>query len=640
MLRLVTPSTDPRESLTRREWLRAGAIGLGGLTLPQLLAQQLRATPSAKPAKAKSVIIFGLTGGPSQHDTWDPKPDAPLEVRGPFGTIASRTVGLRVGELMPETANLTDKIPVLRAVVTNDNARSSSGYQMLTGVPHAPLNQESAPPKAPNNWPSLGAMVRFQRPAAGELRAGVAKVEITDKKAAPFSDPLFVKALVLKSADATAVLVTLAVGEIGHIGNDYLGKVRARLQKELAIAPESVIVNASHCHGIVCADVDAKTVEAVKAALANLVPVKVGVGVGSETRVSENRRLKLKSGKEADVRHAYALPPDDEVAGVGPIDPQIGVLRLDTLNGHTLAVVYNFACHPIMGVPNGGNTADLTGFASKVIEDNLSAGTVALFVQGCGGDINPVRYKDVHQPRSAEPLGNVLGLSVLHAVRKIKCEAAAPLAVLNEKLRLPRADHSERIDTLLAEQSRSVKALKGTSLNLKTFLELANKYNLSQEFPSYYSHLYFTEKAQGRDDLLKLDEANRKNLRAYIENVVTMEKLTRVQTNLALLQKHQTTNRAAGRKPLEVEVAALRGGAFVLMTFPGELTVEVGLNIKRSSSHKTTFVAGYTNGYIYYTPTAEQLRNTGGAQEDSDCLVAPEWEQLFYTKVADLLKKL
>lgn len=478
---------------------------------------------------------------------------------------------------------------------------------------------------------------------AGDLRAGAAKVEITNKKMIPANDPLYVKALVLKNDVTTAVLVTLdavAVGEIGPIGNDYLGKVRARLQKELAIPPHSVLVNASHCHGVVCADVDEKTVEAVKTALANLGPVKVGVGVGSESRVSENRRLKLKSGREADVRHAYSLPPDDEVAEVGPIDPQIGVLRLDKLDGKPLAVVYNFACHPIMGIHGDGNTADIVGFASKVVENNLSEATIALFVQGCAGDINPVRYKDVHQPRHAEPLGNMLGLSVLQAARKIRCDATAPLTVLNEKLDLPRADHSERIEVLLVEQARLLKSLKGTSLNLKTFLELSGKYSLSKEFPSYYSHLYLTEKAQGRDGLQKLDAENRKNLLAYVENVMTMEKLTRVQTNIALLQKHQLTNRAAGRKPLEVELVGLRVGDFVLATFPGELTVEIGLNVKKTSPHKMTFVAGYTNGYIYYTPTAKQLQNSGGAQEDSDCLVAPAWEQLFYSKVAGLLKKL
>ncbi len=479
-------------------------------------------------------------------------------------------------------------------------------------------------------------------PKAGQFFAGVAKVEITNKTAIPVSDPLFVKALVLKSDTATAVLITVdavAIGEIGHIGNDYLAKVRARLQKELKIAHESVVVNASHCHGIVCADVDEKTFQAVKAATDNMVPVKVGVGVGSEDRVSENRRLKLKNGKEADVRHAYSLPADEEVASVGPIDPQIGILRVDRTDGRTLAVVYNFACHPIMGVPNGGNTADITGFASRVIEENLSEGTIAMFVQGCGGDINPVRYKDTHQPRSAEPLGNMLGLSTLQAVRKIKC-ADGSLKILNEKLKLPRADHAERIESLLAEQMRLVKSLKGTTLNLKTFLELTAKYNRSTEFPSDSSFRYFSEKDRGRNDLVKLDEANRKNIQTYTDNIYTTEKLTRVQTNLALLQKHQATNLAAARKPIEVEVAALRVGDFVLVTFPGELTVEIGLNVKKTSPHKPTFVAGYTNGYIYYTPTAKQMQNVGGAQEDSDCLLAPEWEQLFYDKVAAVLKKL
>ena len=486
-----------------------------------------------------------------------------------------------------------------------------------------------------------------KQPAApgksGQLLAGVAKVEITNMKSLPFNDPLYAKALVIKNENATAVIVTVdavAIGEIGHIPNDYLGKVRAKVQKELGIAPESLIVNASHCHGIVCDAVDEKTFQAIREASKNLVPVKVGVGTGHETRVSENRRLKLKSGKEADVRHAYSMPADAEVAEVGPIDPQIGILRLDKLDGNTLAVVYNFACHPIMGVPGGGNTADLTGFASKVIEENLSEGTLALFIQGCGGDINPTGYKDVQIPRNAETIGNRLGLSALQAIRKIKCIDGAPFKVFREALALPRANHTERIDVLLAEQTRLVKSLQGTSLNLKTFLELSMKYNLANEFPSYYSQRYLAEKLQGRDDLAKLDDANRKSLKAYIENVLIMEKITRVQTNLALLQKHQAANLAAGRKPLEVEMMALRLGDFVLVTFPGELTVEIGLNVKKTSPHKPTFVAGYSNGYIYYTPTAKQLENVGGAQEDSDCRLAPEWEAIFYLKVAEMLKKL
>jgi len=371
-----------------------------------------------------------------------------------------------------------------------------------------------------------------------------------------------------------------------------------------------------------------------------MVPVTAGAGTGREDRIMENRRLRLKSGKEVDVRHAYSLPPDEEVAEVGPVDPQIGLLRLDRDDGRTLAVVYNFACHPIMGLPGGENTADITGFASRVIEDNLSDGTVALFLQGCAGDINPVLYKDVNQPRNAEPLGNMLGLSALRGVRRIKPGDSGPLKVINETVRLPRADLAGRIESLQAEQAKLLTSLRGTSLNLKTFLPLAVKYDLSSEFPSGASHRYLHEKKMARDDLSKLDAANRRNIKAYMENVYTMEQLTRVQTNLALLKKHQEANLAAGRKPIDAEVVGLRVRDFVLVTFPGEPTVEIGLNIKKASPHRHTFVAGYTNGYLYYAPTAKQLLNVGGAQEDSDCRLAPQWQKLYEDKVAELLKRL
>ncbi len=482
-----------------------------------------------------------------------------------------------------------------------------------------------------------------QSPVPATLLAGVAKVDITDREAGPVNDPLYVKAIVLKSDTATAVLVSVdavAIGEIGRISNDYLPTVRARLQQELGIQPTNVLINASHCHGVVCADVDERTVQAVTLAAKNLVPVKVGAGAGHEDRIMENRRLKLKSGKEADVRHAYSLPPDEEVAGVGPVDPQIGILRLDRLDGRTLAVVYNFACHPIQGVPSGGNTADIIGFASKVIEENLSDDTLALFLQGCGGDINPVMYKDVEQPRSAEPLGNLLGLSTLRAVRKIECQADDRLTVRSQTLALPRGDRTERIHQLEIEQQRLLQSLRGTSLNLKTFLPLVVKYNLSAEFPSYYSHRYLHDEQLGRDDFHKLDSENRRNLKAYIQNIHTMEALTRVQANLALLRKHQRALVDSGKRTVDVELAAMRIGEFVLTTFPGELTVQIGLNIKQHSPHSQTFVAGYTNGYIYYAPTAEQLQNVGGAQEDSDCILAPQWQAIYEEQVAEMLENL
>jgi len=453
---------------------------------------------------------------------------------------------------------------------------------------------------------------------AGQLQAGVAKVEITDRTV-PVNDPLFAKTLVLRSDDTTVAIITVdavAIGEIGRIKNDFLVNVRAQLQKELNIPPAHVLINASHCHGIVCADVERRTVQVVKDACRNFVPVKVGAGRGHEDRISENRRLKLKDGTETDVRHAYSTAPDEEIVGAGPIDPEIGLLRLDSLHGKPFAVVYNFAVHPIQGVPNRGNTADITGFASKTIEDGL--GAFAIFLQGCCGDINPVRYKDVHNSRDAEPLGKTLGLSALQALKKIRTRENNDLRVINEVLALPRAtDFERRIAALQAEQTKLFQSLRGTSLNLKTFTEL---------FPQY---------KEG-----KLDAENRAKVESYIRNVHTMEKVTRLQVNLDLLKKHQARNTAAKSATVDVEIMGVRIGDFVLLTFPGELTVEVGLNIKKRAPAPFTFVAGYTNGYIYYAPTAERRNNKGYAQEDCDCLLAPEWQELFEDKVAAILKKL
>jgi hypothetical protein len=493
---------------------------------------------------------------------------------------------------------------------------------------------------------TVSVMVGFvptRAASAAPLWAGVAKADITSAEAGPVHDRLYVKALVLRSDTTTVALVTVdavAIGEIGHIGNDYLGKVRSRIERELRIKPANVVVNASHCHGVVCADVADRTFLAVKAAAQQMVPVDVGAGSGHEDRIMENRRLKLNSGKEVDVRHAYSLPPDEEVAEVGPVDPEIGAVRLDRKDGRTLAVVYNFACHPIQGVPGGGNTADIIGFASQVIEDNLGDGAIALFLQGCAGDINPVFYKDVDHPRSAAPLGMMLGLSTLRALRKVETGDGGRLRVVNEVIELPRANLAERISAIESEQASLLRSLTGTSLNLKTFIPLVVKYNVSGEFPSSHAHRYLHDRALGRADLDSLDAENRRNIAQYIRNIHTMEQLTRINTNLALLRKHQAEFLAAEQRTIDVELLALRIGDFVLVTFPGELSVQIGLNIKARAPDELTFVAGYTNGYIYYAPTAEQLRNVGGAQEDSDCLLAPQWQKLYEDKAAEMLQQL
>jgi hypothetical protein len=152
------------DGLNRREMLRVGGLGLFGLSLAELLRGRQAAAAAPVPAtsfgKAKACIVLFLMGGPPQHSTWDPKPDAPVEIRGQFKPIATSVPGLHICELMPRTAREANRICVLRAVSSNDNAHSSSGYFMLTGHPHQPMNFENANPGPPNDYPSIGAIVR------------------------------------------------------------------------------------------------------------------------------------------------------------------------------------------------------------------------------------------------------------------------------------------------------------------------------------------------------------------------------------------------------------------------------------------------------------------------------------------------
>lgn len=479
--------------------------------------------------------------------------------------------------------------------------------------------------------------------AAAGLRAGVAKVDLTNPRAERVNDPCYAKVLVLERDGVRAALVTIdavAIGELGAIRNTFLEKVRTALAADPGIPADHLIVNASHCHGMVRGDCEPLVIQAVREAWNGLTPVKVGVGVGSESRISENRRLVMKDGRQIDMRRAYALPKDDDVASVGPIDPQIGLLRLDRADGRPLAVVYQFACHPIMNPPSKGSSADFPGVASGVVEETLGSGAMALFVQGCGGDINPVRYKEATRPPDAEPLGQRLGLSVLRGMRGITASDADTLVARRRTLSLPRAaDYNVRIAAIEAEQARLLRALKPTNINFKTFLPLLIQQRMDPEHPSAHAQAYLHDALETRDDLSRLDAENRAQVDSYLANIQVMEELTRLNTNLDLLKRHRA-EAASGARTIDVEVCAVRIGDFKLVTFPGELTVEIGLRLKAAARDPHTFVSGYTNGYIYYTPTVAQRNNTGYAQEDCDCLVAPEWQALFESTALELLRGL
>src|SRR5579862_1062323 len=118
---LLQPSSGDLIRIGSRRWfLQTGLAGIAGLSLPDILRRQAQAAPRSR-SSHKSVILFWLSGGPSHLDTWDPKPEAPVEVRGPFGTIATKVPGVRFCEHLPLQASILDRLAVIRCVDCRDS---------------------------------------------------------------------------------------------------------------------------------------------------------------------------------------------------------------------------------------------------------------------------------------------------------------------------------------------------------------------------------------------------------------------------------------------------------------------------------------------------------------------------------------
>lgn len=168
--------------IARRDFLALGALGGLGLTLPDLHAARAFAEhdPVASFGRARRCLLLYLTGGPPQHDTWDPKPAAPERIRGEFRPIASNVPGIHVAELFPRLARHMDKVCLVRSVTHGDRTHTSAGYTMLTGMPHPNANAQSATSirPSPHDHPHVGALLARVRPARRDVPTFVSLPEV------------------------------------------------------------------------------------------------------------------------------------------------------------------------------------------------------------------------------------------------------------------------------------------------------------------------------------------------------------------------------------------------------------------------------------------------------------------------------
>ena len=144
---------------TRRTALQAGSIGLLGLGINHLQALRSEAAPDRSgPAGAKSVVFIFLSGGLTQHDSFDPKPKAPVGIRGEFQPIATRTPGVHICEHLPMLAKRSDQWALLRSLTTPYNGHSQGHMAILSGrTPMPPTFNGSKP--MPEDWPSIASVV-------------------------------------------------------------------------------------------------------------------------------------------------------------------------------------------------------------------------------------------------------------------------------------------------------------------------------------------------------------------------------------------------------------------------------------------------------------------------------------------------
>lgn len=166
---LAPPACDSIRIGSRRWFLQTGMAGMAGLSLAETLRLSASAATGPAGKERRSVILFWLSGGPSHIDMWDPKPDAPIEIRGPYQTITTKVPGIDVCEHLPLQASLMDKLTVIRSVDC-----SASNHTPVTMQAGNALARRTDDGNDGGGYPSMGSVVaRFRGPNVSDLPAFV-----------------------------------------------------------------------------------------------------------------------------------------------------------------------------------------------------------------------------------------------------------------------------------------------------------------------------------------------------------------------------------------------------------------------------------------------------------------------------------
>jgi hypothetical protein len=320
---------------------------------------------------------------------------------------------------------------------------------------------------------------------ASELQVGVARADITPpigsrmygygargtNVSTGVHDPLYARAMFLDDGTTRLALVTLDLGTFTH---ESTTNIKAIVREKTGI--ENVLCFASHTHSAPypapdfpsreapwIREAERRIAGAIVEAAGKAVPARLGIGWG-EVREGHNRRRVLEDGT------VEMLWGNRERVPTQPVDYSLAVIRVEALDGHPLATLVNFACHPvILGPENLEISADYPGVLARLLEEEIGGQT--MFLQGAAGDINPFWDKtppDEGAFEQTELMGTALAAEALRVYREIAhLRSERPLSFHTEIIPLAHRDDVERKEPAFDAEINTV--LIGDDLALATF---------------------------------------------------------------------------------------------------------------------------------------------------------------------------
>ena len=417
-----------------------------------------------------------------------------------------------------------------------------------------------------------------------QVKVGVGQTDITpplgtplrgyyyERLATDVHDPLYAKAMVLESGDQTLVII---ITDLVDIAPNGFKEARARIAQDFEIPAANIIISATHTHTgpeivpAYDAMVANKVYDAARIARQKMQPAVIKSGVGKEENVSFYRRFMMKDGT---VKFNPGPLNPDIVRPMGPTDPDVGILYVETPDGTPIGVLVNFAMH-LDTVGGTKISADFPAFISQVLKKQLGDDTMVMFGLGTCGNINHFNVKSPETLKGferTERIGYALAASVIRE--------------------LPALEHNEI-----------------------TALEVAHE-ELALKIPEY------TEQEVAEAEINAQKESDHESSTPEIREAM---KILRIDQRNGEL--------------LEAEVQAFGLGDVGIVALPGEIFVELGLDIKKKSPFKHTFILTLSNHSIGYVPTREAFPQ--GAYEVEVSQIAPgEGERLAASAVALLQK--